>query len=143
MIRPFRHLPLLVVALGVLGCTSVREPPDPVAVRELDVQAGGNASITLVPQFWERNTLVVDLQGVPPAGELRLRPRDGGAWPVRLAFRAAPGRFAVVEVQGAQRELLTVSGERGAGVVTMPLAPSVHAGTTQELRVRWGPAEAF
>jgi hypothetical protein len=49
----------------------------------------------------------------------------------------------VLEVRGAQRALLPVSGDRGATVVTMPLAPSVTAGATPELKLRWGAADTF
>jgi hypothetical protein len=151
MARLPRFLSVLVLALALSACAQVRghwpfrarELPAPVAVHELSVVVAQDAAMPIVLQFWERNTLVVDLQGVAASGALALRPAEGRTWPVRLAFRAAPGRFEVLEVRGAQRVLLPVSGDRGATVVTMPLAPSVHTGVTPELSLRWGAADAF
>jgi hypothetical protein len=153
-----RTAPLLatfatVLALG--GCAQVqsqlpgrwpwlaKEVPQPVAVHELDVVVAADAAMPIVLQYWERNTLVLDLQGVASAGELILKPRSGVSWPVRIAFRVAPGRFQLLEVSGAQRVLLPVSGQKGAALSTLPLAPSAYAGTTAELRLRWGAADAF
>ena len=151
MARLSRLLPVLLLALGLCACAQVRshwpfkaqELPAPVAVHELNVVVAPDAAMPIVLQFWERNTLVIDLQGVAASGALTLQPREGQSWPVRLAFRAAPGRFEMLEVVGAQRALLPVSGDRGGGVVKMPLAPSVHGGATPELRLRWGAADAF
>jgi hypothetical protein len=151
MARLTRLLPVLFLALGLAACAQVRghwpfksrELPVPVAVHELTVVVAPDAAMPIVLQFWERNTLVVDLQGVAASGALSLKPAAGQPWPVRLAFRAAPGRFEVLEVRGAQRALLSVSGDRGATVVTMPLAPSVTAGATPELTLRWGAAGTF
>lgn len=151
MPRPYRLLPVLLAALGLVACAQVRShwpfkapvAPAPVAVHELDVVVPQDVAMPIVLQFWERNTLVIDLQGVPASGQLALRAHEGQSWPVRLAFRAAVGRFAVLEVRGAQRALLPVSGDARAGVVTLPLAPSVHVGTTRELQLRWGTAADF
>jgi hypothetical protein len=151
MARPSRLLPVLACALALSACAQVRshwpfrahELPAPVAVHELTVVVAPDAAMPIVLQYWERNTLVVDLQGVAASGALTLRPAEGRTWPVRLAFRASPGRFEVLEVRGSQRVLLPVSGDRGAAVVTMPLAPSVHAGVIPQLALRWGPADSF
>ena len=151
MPRPSRLVPLLIVVLALGACAQVRshwpfkarELPAPVAVHELTVVVPADAPMPIVLQFWERNTLVVDLQSVASTGELSLKPRAGGAWPVRLAFRATPGRFEALEVRGAQRVVLPVSGGRGDGALTMPLDPSAYAGTTPALQLRWGGADAF
>jgi hypothetical protein len=151
MARLTRLLPVLCLALGLAACAQVRghwpfrahELPAPVAVHELTVVVAPDAAMPIVLQFWERNTLVVDLQGVAASGALTLKPAEGRSWPVRLAFRAAPGRFEVLEVRGAQRVLLPVSGDRGATVVTLPLAPSVTGRATPELALHWGAAGSF
>ena len=114
-----------------------------MAVHELDVLVAADAAMPIVLQYWERNTLVVDLQGVASSGQLQLRPRPGASWPVRLAFRVASGRFQALEVTGAQRVVLPVSAGKESQPPTLPLAPSAYAGTTAQLRVRWGAADAF
>jgi hypothetical protein len=83
--------PLLAATVAALltACASVRAhlpfgshpEPAPQPVRELTVQVAENASMPVVLQYWERNTLVVDLQGVPSSGSLRLIPEsDVGRW---------------------------------------------------------------
>jgi hypothetical protein len=151
MNRMPRLLPVLLTALVLGGCAQLQSHwpfkaqavPPPVAVHELDVTVAADSAMPIVLQFWERNTLVIDLQGVASTGELRLKPRAGGTWPVRIAFRAAPGRFEALEVRGAQRVLLPVSGERGTAPLTLALAPSAYAGATTELKLRWGAADSF
>ncbi len=139
-------------ALAVLlaGCTGLRqrlpftgpaEAPAPLALRELDIQPGPAMPVGPVPpvvvQLLERNTLVLDLRELPPNGELVLKPLAAN-WPVRLAFRVQPGRFPLLEVQGARRVQLQVPTDRGTQPLTLPLDPAVHAAGTRELRLRWG-----
>ena len=120
-----------------------RSVPAPQAVHELDLHVAPDAPMPIVLQFWERNTLVVDLQGVASSGELELTPRSGTSWPVRIAFRAAPGRFESLEVTGAQRVLLPVSGAKGSSPITLPLEPSAYASSTARLHLHWGMADAL
>ena len=137
----------LLVAL--LGCASLQskwpfadkpvEAPQPV--RELAVQVPADAAMPVVLQYWERNTLVIDLQGVPGKGSLSLSPEAGHAWPARLAFRMAPARFQQLDVRGDQRVLLAVAA--GADATTAELPAGVYAATTTRLDLSWGAAATF
>lgn len=143
--------PLLAFALAasLAGCASVRAhlpfvehpPPAPQPVRELSVQVADNTSMPVVLQYWERNTLVVDLQGVPSEGSLRLAPESGHTWPARLAFRMSPARFQQLDVRGEQRVMLPVA--PGTEPTTAELPPGVYAASTAGLDLRWGAAGGF
>jgi hypothetical protein len=147
-----RLLSVVCVALALGGCAPLRSHwpfharvvPAPVAVHELDLLVPPDAAMPIVLQFWERNTLVLDLQGVTASGSIRIRPRSGANWPVRLSLRATPGRFEALELRGgAQRVVLPVSGDRGSAPLTMPVSPTVYAAGTAELQLRWGAADSF
>ena len=151
MQRLIRLLPLLLAPLLLAACAPLRAhlpwqaalPPAPVPVRELEVTLPASAPISIVLQFWERNTLVVDLQAVASTGELRLKPQPGAVWPVRLALRAAPGHFEALELTGAQRVVFPVGAGRNDLPVTLTVAPSVYQEATPELLLRWGAAASF
>lgn len=142
--------PLAAAALAALavlgGCASVRshlpfwkEPAAaPQPVRELALQVADDAPMPVVLQFWERNTLVVDLQGVPSTGKLTLVPEAGHVWPAQLAFRMAPARFQQLDVRGDERVLLPVSA--GPEPTTAQLPPGIYGATTTRLELSWGPA---
>ena len=141
-----RNRAILLLAAGLLtmgGCATIKShwPFGKAAraslpVRELRVEVAADQSMPLVLQFWERNTLVVDLQGAPATGQMQLMREPGNPWPVRLAFRMTPSRFEALEVRGAQRVVLPVSA--GPGVVTVELPPGVYGEGTAALAVRWG-----
>jgi hypothetical protein len=131
-------------AVLVAGCShfsSMRWPwghkgeaaPSPVN-ELLETDTSGNAAS--YPQYWKRNTLVVDLHGVAAEGSLVLTPRAGTLWPVRLAFRMTPGSIAVLEVRGEQRMILPVAQE-GRKPVDLELVPGVYSATTAQITVRW------
>jgi len=109
-------------------------------VQELGLDAGGGVVAPAV-QYWERNTLVVDLTAVAAAGQLQLIRDPARAWPVRIAFRMLPGRFEALEVRGAQRVLLPVAA--GDGVVTAVLPPGAFDAATAGLTLRWGAKSEF
>lgn len=144
-------VPLLaaVLAASLTACASVREhlpfakhaEPVPRPVRELSVAATDGTTTPVVQQYWERNTLVVDLQGVPSAGSLRLAPEAGHTWPARLAFRMSATLFQQLDVRGEQRVLLSVA--PGPEPTTATLPPGVYATTTTGLDLRWGAAGVF
>ena len=137
-------------ALGLTGCATVRdhwpwgrhEAPSPPAVRELQVIVPPDAQVPIVLQFWERNTLVVDLTSVPAEGTISLRPGESGRWPARLALRFQPGRFEAVEVRGAQRTVFPVTDDR-KGNATVDVPAAAHPAGTDSLTLRWGAREAF
>lgn len=148
--RAIAPLSAAAILLGALsGCASVKshwpfaaktvEAPQPV--RELAVQVPADAPMPVVLQYWERNTLVIDLQGVPGSGSLSLTPEAGHAWPARLAFRMSPARFQQLDVRGEQRVLLPVA--PGMDATTAELPAGVYAATTARLDLRWGAAATF
>lgn len=139
-----------VLTLSLTGCATVRdhwpwghkEPPAPPAVRELQVIVPPDAQVPIVLQFWERNTLVVDLTSVAAQGTVELRPGESGRWPARVALRFQPGRFEAVEVRGAQRAVFPVTEDR-KGNATVEVPPTVHPAGTAALTLRWGSRSDF
>jgi len=113
---------------------SHQPPAPPVAVNELIVTTASGVAAAF-PQYWKRNTLLVDLHDASQEGALVLQPRAGGAWPVRLAFRVTPGAIGVLEVRGDERVLLPVA--QAGAPVDLELAPGVYTATTAQLKVHW------
>lgn len=140
---------LCVAMLGGCGSLAQRlpwaKPPPavPQAVTELRLEpAPGNMAVATVggiEQYWQRNTLVLDLYNVAHSGAVVLRPGEGRGWPVRLGFRAMPGRFAVLEVRGEQRVRFQIPAE-GTTPLELRLEPGVYSPRTERLEVSWGPA---
>jgi hypothetical protein len=132
------------------GCASVhsmlpwadRPAPAPDPVRELVVTVPPETQTPIVLQFWERNTLIVDLTGVASAGSIALEPGPSGRWPARLAVRVLPGRVEALELRGAQRSVHPVTPDR-SGPVTITVSPRVHPPAGTPLRVSWGQAGTF
>jgi hypothetical protein len=139
----------LMAALLLAGCASVKAhlpfgkprvpAPEPVGELALQFPAGGSAAG--VQQFWERNTLVVDLQGAPAAGQVTLVRRSDRNWPARMAVRMTSQQIEMVEVRGAQRIVLPVSA--GTGAVTAELPPGVYDQATPRITLSWGTRGAF
>jgi hypothetical protein len=135
--------------LGLLGgCGSMpqslwpfgKQGPQPVERAdeiEFDRILSGPAGPAL-PQYWQRNALVVDLQGAGGSGELRMRPKSPQGWPVRLAFRVVPGAFDRLEIVADQRVVWPIDGGATAPV-ELELPPGVYRAATPEILVRWGP----
>jgi len=149
-----RNRAFLPAACGCLlmlaGCATVKShwpfarapAPAPQAVGELIVTVPADSTPQVVLQFWERNTLVIDLQSAASAGQVRLSRREGEGWPARIGVRMSPTRFEQVEVQGAQRIVLPVSSS-GPSAVTVELPPGTYAADTTAITVRWGLKSAF
>ncbi|MCP5328491.1 MAG: hypothetical protein R3E75_00290 [Steroidobacteraceae bacterium] len=120
-------------SLWPFGAKPVAAAP---AVDEIAFAAADGAASTAFPQYWKRNTLVVDLSAAPVSGSFTMTPRSAAGWPVRLAFRVRPGTIGQLEVQAAQRVLLPVSAA-ATGPVDLELAPSVYLRDTPQIRVSW------
>jgi len=111
----------------------------PQPVQELSIQMQSAAGAKAIPQYWDRNTLLLDLTGVSGEGSALLAPRPGTAWPARLEFRVQSGSFANLEVNGAERVLFTVPAQ---GTPTLlKLDPGVYLATTAAITVRWRAAD--
>lgn len=114
-----------------------KAPKGPDAVSVLVEQAGDGSVTTVFPQYWKRNTLVVDLTtAAGNGGALTLKPRDGEKWPVRIAFRVMPGSIGILEVQADQRLLMPVTRE-GSKPVDLELVPGLYTAKTPQITVKW------
>jgi len=142
-LRALRSAALALALCLVAACSHLHWPrhralpPPPVAVHELDVTGAGAAGL---PQYWKRNTLLVDLSAVSGTGTITVKPVAGTTWPIRLAFRVTPGAIAVLEVRGAERVSLPIN-PTGARPVDLELTPGVYTAKTAQLTVSWGPAD--
>ena len=113
-------------------------PPPPVPVHEVDLTGAGAAGF---PQYWKRNTLLIDLSAASGSGTLTVKPVAGTTWPVRVAFRVRPGAMAALEVRGEQRVSLPISAA-GNAAIDLELTPGIYTAKTPELTVSWGPVAA-
>ncbi|MDB6087710.1 MAG: hypothetical protein JWN85_494 [Gammaproteobacteria bacterium] len=123
--------------------------PPPQEVHELIVMTEGGAAIASAtgsanasanasfPQYWRRNTLLVDLRGASGSGSIVLKPREGTQWPVRLAFRVMPGAIGELEVRAEQRTVLPVTTE-GSKPIVLELTPGIYTAKTAQITVSWG-----
>jgi hypothetical protein len=113
----------------------------PPAVNELNlVNADGSAAA--YPQYWKRNTLVIDLSGVSGEGTVTAKLPDETTWPVRVAMRVRPGSVQQLEVLGEERNVIPVSTE-GTQNIDLELAPSVYTPKTAAIYISWGAMPAF
>jgi hypothetical protein len=115
-------------------------PPPPAPVHELDITGAAGAPVEF-PQYWKRNTLVVDLSAVSGSGAITLTPAAGSAWPVRLALRITPGSIGLLEVRADQRLSLPITPAAGKPV-ELELATRLYTSRTPRMSVTWGPASA-
>lgn len=109
--------------------------PPPQPVHELTITGTPGT----FPQYWKRNTLVVDLSGARGAGNIVLAPAAGTTWPVRIALRVMPGSFGVLEVRAAQRMLLPITAD-GTQPIDLELTPGLYTAASPQIAVAWGPA---
>ena len=146
-LRPRRHAMGYVIALGfasaLSGCSSLKSywpwhhnspPPPPPPAHALDITGA-----TSFPQYWQRNTLVVDLSAASGSGSITLKPTEGVGWPLRVAFRVTPGSIGALEVRGAQRTVLPIT-TAGGKPVDLELTPGLYTPATPGMTVTWGPS---
>lgn len=134
------------LSVAISACSSMHAPkiwpfykkpkPAPEVVHEVDlVNADGTPAS--FPQYWKRNTLVLDLSGASGSGSVTAKLPEDTTWPVRVAVRVRPGSVQQVEVQGEERSVLPVAAE-GSLPIDIELMPSVFRPTTQALYINWG-----
>jgi hypothetical protein len=143
---------LAVSAMLFAGCASVSWPkprwpfsarpaPAPQVVDELMFESSGEAPVSAFPQYFRRNTLIVDMTAAGTSGAVTLRPRTQFGWPARVAFRVRPGAFAALEVRGEQRLVLPVVAGGRRAALDLELPPGfVPARGDRAIEVRWGAA---
>jgi hypothetical protein len=136
------------VTLVLAGCSMpkiwpfYKKPkPVPQAVHELEL-LNADGTPASYPQFWKRNTLVIDLSGVSGAGSVAARLPAETTWPVRVAVRVQPGSVQQVEVEGEERNVMAVAPE-GFAPIELEFAPSVYRPTTAAIYINWGPMPQF
>ena len=123
----------LAVVMGVLGagCShfsgvhwpwSHKPQAAPTLVVELSVTTASGAPAS-IPQYWKRNTLLIDLHDASAEGRIVVKPRAGGQWPVRIAFRVTPGSIGILEVRGEERVVMPVAAQAGTQPIDLELVP--------------------
>jgi hypothetical protein len=146
---------LLAMLTALAGCSSLEMPklrwpfgakpaPMPEVVDEIVFAAADpGAPVSAFPQYFRRNTLIVDLTMASGQGSVVMRPKTAAGWPVRIAFRVKPGSFEALEVLGGQRLLLPVVGASQRPTLDLELPPSfVPVRTDAALTLRWGAVTA-
>ena len=144
-------LPVVALSLGLAACSSYKVqmgwPPiskkqKPVleAVNELKlVNADGTPAN--FPQYWKRNTLIIDLSGIGAAGNFAAQLPESTTWPVRVGVRVRPGSVGQIEIVGEERNILPVATE-GTLPIDLEFAPSVYTPRTAAIYISWGPMAA-
>ncbi|MGA8709565.1 MAG: hypothetical protein WB646_21555 [Steroidobacteraceae bacterium] len=115
-------------ACGVHWPWRHRAPPPPQPVQELSIEGGAG-----IQQFWDRNTLQIDLTAMSGDGTAVLRAAHG--WPIRLEFKVQPGSFAQLEADGTQRAVFAVPAE--GKPTLLKLSPGSYAPDTPQITIRW------
>lgn len=139
---------IAICSLVLAGCSTpkiwpfYKKPkPVPEAVNELElVNADGTPAS--FPQYWKRNTLVIDLSGASGTGTVAARLPAESTWPVRVAVRVLPGSVEQLEIIGEERSVLAVS--RAATLpIDLEFEPSVYRPGTGSIYINWGPMPVF
>ena len=115
-----------------------RSPAAPAPVHALDISGAGANTAAAFPQYWKRNTLLIDLSAARGSGSIVVRPVSGGAWPVRIALRVTPGAIGALDVNAAQHTRLPIN-PSGSRPVDLELDPGIYTLQTEAMTVSWGP----
>lgn len=140
-----RSASVVLLGLSLSGCAlhwpwHRRAAPPPQPVHALIVTPDASAGSLAIQQFWDRNTLLIDLSGISGVGAATLTPIKELGWPIRLEFRVVPGSIARLEVQGAQRVVYVVPSQGTAELLR--LAPGAYLPDTAQITLRWSAADA-
>jgi hypothetical protein len=126
---------------GAAACSHMpwhhRPPAAPAPVHELDISGAAGNTAPDFPQYWKRNTLLIDLSAARGTGGIVIKPVAGGTWPVRIAFRVTPGAIGALEVRAAQHTRLPINAS-GSRPVDLELDPGIYTPQTPEMTVSWG-----
>ena len=136
---------LLAALLTIAGCSHMpslhwpwhRKPaPGPEVVHELLITSPQGTEMAF-PQYWNGNTLIVDMRLAGGQGNAVLKLREHTLWPVRLAFRVTPGQFGALEVRANQRVVLPIT-TAGTKPVDLQLDPGVFIMKSPQIALSWG-----
>ena len=137
-----------IALLGVLaGCSHLPRPhwrgpghkaaPPPPEVHELTISRRRRGT-TAFPQYWKRNTLLVDLQSGERHGRHRPEARAGN----HVAGQdCVQGHARAVRRAGGsgERALRLPITAQGAKPIDLELSPDIYTPRTPQLTVTWGP----
>jgi hypothetical protein len=125
-----------------MGWPPIYKTPAPVseAVNELNL-LNADGTPANFPQYWKRNTLLIDLSAIGAAGNFAARLPEGTTWPVRVGVRVRPGSVGQIEILGEERNVLPVAAE-GTVPLDLEFAPSVYTPKTAAIYISWGPMAA-
>jgi hypothetical protein len=138
--RSLSRAAIVALALSMAACSYLHwpwhhaPPAPPTPVHELQISG---AAADTYPQYWKRNTLLIDLSAASGSGSITLKPIAGTSWPVRLAFRVTPGGIGTLRVRGAERVVLPIT-PGDSKPVDLELTPGVYTSTTDHITVSWG-----
>ena len=96
------------------------------------------AAVSAFPQYFKRNTLIIDMTAVAGSGSVLLRPKTPAGWPMRVAFRVKPGSFEALEVRADQRVLLPLTASSTRPTQDLLLPPGSFQVRTESMLLRWG-----
>jgi hypothetical protein len=136
-----RNLALSVaLALSLSACAlhwpwKRRPIPPPQPVHQVTIVPDAGVAAGAIVQYWDRNTLQLDLTAASGEGGATVMPIKALGWPVRLEFRVRPGGIGRLEVIGAQRVVYDVPSQ-GAPLL-LKLAPSAYRSDTGQIMLRW------
>lgn len=144
--RIFLGLGPWLVAVTLAGCGHARllhptswhrspPPPPPAVVSVLEVHQPAGGAGPVLPQRWQRNTLVIDLRSQAGEGALEISPANGALWPIRLALLVRAGSMGTLEVDGVGRQQFTVPAT-GADL-TYAIAPELYPPGRRSLTLAW------
>src|SRR4026207_2288640 len=94
--RFVRAAAFCVLVLGAASCAHIppltwpwraRTAAPPRAVEVVAIRSEDGVPVRAFPQYWLRNTLLIDLSGAAPSGTIVLGRRGAGACPGRAALR--------------------------------------------------------
>ncbi len=140
-----RNIALLAMLLLSLSACAMHWPwqrrplPPPPPVHQVTIVADAPVAATTIVQYWDRNTLLLDLTAVGGEGGAIMTPIKALGWPVRLEFRVRPGSIGRLEVLAAQRVVYGVPAQ-GAPLL-LKLAPSAYHADTAQIMLRWSAAD--
>jgi hypothetical protein len=149
----FRLVPLAAMVVCTLGSSACsmhmpqvwpfykKPKAGPLAVNELTL-VNPDGSAATYPQYWKRNTLVIDLSAVSGTGSFAARLPEETTWPVRVAVRVRPGSVQQIEIEGEERNVLPVAPE-GMQPIDLEFAPSVYRPRTAAIYISWGSMPVF
>ncbi|MFI4869233.1 MAG: hypothetical protein ACHQDD_07775 [Steroidobacterales bacterium] len=134
---------IAMLSLSVSACAmhwpwTRRPPPPPQPVHQVTIAPDAPASAAAIIQYWDRNTLLLDLSSVDGEGGAAITPIKALGWPVRLEFRVQPGSIGRLEVLAAQRVVFEVPSQ-GAPLL-LKLAPGAYLADSAQITIRWSAA---